>query len=534
MKTSKIYNLLIIALLLGISGCTDLEIEETDSRFPNLSGEFTGVDATESLENLYNSVRGQVQTQEDMYGIIEVSSDEFLVPTRGTDWGDNGVWRSLHGHTWSTTHNLIKNTWNALNSNVYNATTIIDPLSEPTPQQAAEAKFIRAYSMFWLMDLFGQVPFRSPQDGPDVNPSVMTRTEAYEFAVKDLTEAISDLPSTGPGEGLIKASKASARYLLAKLYLNKHIYTGAESPNPADMTQVVELVDDIQADGFALQEGYFELFTNDTDTETIFFTTSDIGSRIWNGLHYNQGAPDNTGGGWNGFTTLAEFYDLFEGDPNINTPGSGQEERRGYVPLAGVPSDQPDGDDEDNLPDDDIDEDGIKDGSNIGFGFLIGQQYGPNGEKLKDRQGNDLVYSKELPGLLGNNERTGIRVLKYSPVNGSFATHMVLYRYADAHLMKAEAIMRGGSSGEDALTLVNELRTIRGATPLGSLTEQDLLDERGRELYGEYWRRNDQIRFGTFTDTWEFKDNTEEFRVLFPIPETAIITNPNLIQNEGY
>ncbi|MCF8713940.1 RagB/SusD family nutrient uptake outer membrane protein [Joostella atrarenae] len=525
MKTYNIYNLLIAALLLGITGCTDLEIEETDSRFPNLSGEFTGVDAEENLNNLYNSVRGQVQTQENMYGIVEVSTDEFLVPTRGTDWGDNGVWRTLHGHTWSTTHNFVKNTWNELNSNVYNATTIIDPLSNPTPQQAAEAKFIRAYSMFWIIDLYGQVPFRSPEDGPDVLPSVMTRAEAFDFAVKDLNEAIADLPSTGPGSELVKASKASARYLLAKLMLNKHIYTGAETPAAADMTEVVELVDAIQNDGFALQEGYFELFTNETDTETIFFTTSDIGSRIWNGLHYNQGAPDNTGGGWNGFTTLAEFYDLFEGDPNVNNPGSGQEERRGFVPTAGVAAT---GDDKD------ADEDGIKDGSNIGAGFLIGQQYGPNGEALKDRTGNPLSYTKELPGLLGNNETTGIRLIKYRPVNGSFATHMVLFRYADAHLMKAEAIMRGGTSGDDPLTMVNELRTIRHATPLGALSEQDLIDERGRELYGEYWRRNDLIRFGKFNDTWEFKDNTEAFRVLFPIPATAIITNPNLIQNEGY
>ncbi|WP_417363418.1 RagB/SusD family nutrient uptake outer membrane protein [Galbibacter sp.] len=527
MKTSKIYILIITALFLGFTGCTDLEIEQTDSRFQNLTGEFTGIEPTSSLENLYNSVRGQVQTQENLYGITEVSSDEFVVPTRGTDWGDNGVWRTLHSHTWSTTHNLIKNTWNELNSNVYNATAIIDQRSNPSTLQAAEAKFIRAYSMLWIIDLFGQVPFRNPDDTPDVAPTVMTRTEAVDFTINDLNEAITDLPATGPGEGTVRASQASARYLLAKLLLNKHIYTGAATPDPADMTQVVDLVDAIQGDGFDLQPGYFELFTDQVDTETIFYTTSDVGSRIWDGLHYNQGAPDNTGGGWNGFTTLAEFYDLFEGDPMVNTPGSGQEERRGYVPLSGTPAVEADGSD-------DTDNDGIKDGSNIGFGFLIGQQYGPNGEILKDRTGNNLSYTKELPGLLGNNETSGIRLLKYSPANGSFATHMVLFRYADAHLMKAEAIMRGGSSSEDPLALVNELRVLREATPLGSLTEQGLLDERGRELYGEYWRRSDLIRFGKFTEPWAHKESTEAFRVLFPIPATAIITNPNLTQNEGY
>ncbi|MCM5661912.1 RagB/SusD family nutrient uptake outer membrane protein [Galbibacter mesophilus] len=525
MKRYKIYNLILSALLLGAVGCTDLEIEETDSRFPNLSGEFTGVDAGENLENLYNAVRGQVENQENLYGMIEVSSDEFLVPTRGTDWGDNGLWRTLHTHTWSTTHKFIRIVWNEQNSNIYNATTIIDPLSNPTPQQAAEAKFLRAYSMFWIIDLYGQVPFRNPEDGPDVIPSVMTRAEAFDFAVKDLNEAIADLPSTAPGSGLNKASKASAQYLLAKYLLNKHIYLGTGTPEAADMTRVVELVDAIQSQGFALQQGYFELFTDDIDTETILFTTSSVGNRIWNGMHYNQGAPDNTGGGWNGFTTLAEFYDLFEGDPTSNYPGSGQEERRGYVPTEGIAA---------TGDANDIDNDGIEDGTNIGFGFLIGQQYGPKGQELKDRPGGPLSYTKDLPGLLGNNEVTGIRLLKYSPRNGSFANHLVLFRYADAHLMKAEAILRGGTSSEEALTLVNELRTLRDAQPLNSLTEDDLIDERGRELYGEYWRRNDLIRFGRFNETWEFKDNTESFRVLFPIPANAIITNPNLIQNEGY
>ena len=210
-----------------------------------------------------------------------------------------------------------------------------------------------------------------------------------------------------------------------------------------------------------------------------------------------------------GFTTLSEFYDTFEGDPNINVPGSGQEERRGFVPT---------------------------DGSHfgIGYGFLIGQQYDKNGVAMTDRTGNPLVFTKELPGLLGNNERTGIRLLKYSPENGAFANHLVMFRYADAHLMKAEAIMRGGTSGSTALDLVNQLRVLRSASPMAALTEQSLLDERGRELYLESWRRNDQIRFGKYSEPWQYKTNTDEFRVLFPIPATALISNPNLIQNPGY
>src|SRR5690606_3253493 len=115
------------------------------------------------------------------------------------------------------------------------------------------------------------------------------------------------------------------------------------------------------------------------------------------------------------------------------------------------------------------------------------------------RSGQPLVFTKDVPSLTGQPDYTGIRLLKWHPgkrvgegdeaeniatVNmaGSNGNHLVLMRYADAHLMKAEALFRNGNS-PDALTLVNELRVIRKATPLGTITEQDILDERGRELY---------------------------------------------------
>jgi hypothetical protein len=82
---------------------------------------------------------------------------------------------------------------------------------------------------------------------------------------------------------------------------------------------------------------------------------------------------------------------------------------------------------------------------------------------------------------------------------------------------------------------INALRAIRGAAPLGSVTLQDVLDERGRELYWEGLRRIDLIRFGKFNDSWPEKgDNTDAYRVLYSIPQLAIDTNPNLTQNPGY
>lgn len=533
MKIKLINKSILLALLVGVTGCTDLELEETDSVFRETSegGGFAGVsDVPSALTNAYQSLRGQLDTQENLYALQEVTTDEMLVPTRGTDWGDNGLWRTLHQHTWDANHQFVLNTWNNMNRNVFNLSEIIAPESNASPQELAEAKFLRAFSMFWVMDLYGQVPFREVDQDPDVDPMVMPRSEAFNFIMDDLQSALPDLRGVGPGAEAMFANKAAAHYLIAKMHLNKHIYTGTGQAAAEDMNTVIEHVDAIGEFGFGLQSGFFEIFKPAVDTETIWYTETGVGSKIWNGLHYHQTTPDNTGGGWNGFSTLAEFYDLFEGEEDNNHPGAGQEERRGFVPLSGsAPSTDgyfAGGKDEDS--------DGFVDGSDIGLGFLHGQQYELDGSMTEDRAGNPLFYTKELPGLLGNNERTGIRVLKYHPSNGAYTGHYILFRYADAYLMKAEAIMNGGTAGVTALEMVNDLRELREATPLTTLGDQEMLDERGRELYNEMWRRQDLIRFGLFNSEWEFKDATSEHVNLFPIPTNALTSNPNLIQNEGY
>ena len=501
-----------------LAACTDLEIKETDSVFrPSDDSGFSGVENVDaSITNIYNAVQGQLADQANFFALQEVSTDEMLVPTRGTDWGDNGIWRTLHQHTWDSGHNFVLTVWNQMNQNVFLAGEIIDDRSSPNSEQKAEAQFLRAYTMYQVMDLFGQVPFREPDQGPDVEPIVYSRAEAVDFILSDLNAAIAGLPSSGPDNGVTQtATKESAQFLKARLLLNKYIYVGAAGPDSSDMDEVIELVDEIAGKGYNLQEGYFDIFKEDQDTETIWWLNAGIGNRIWNGMHYNIIAPDNTGGGWNGFSTLAEFYDLFEGASNTNNIGDGQEERRGWVPDANNA-------DETNL--------------GIGYGFLIGQQYDVNGNKLEDRAKNDLVFTKELPGLVGNNERTGIRTIKYHPVNGSFTGHQIIFRYADAYLMKAEAMLWKGDNGP-ALDMVNDLRTLRKASPLGSLDAASMLDERGRELWIEYVRRMDMIRLGQFGKAWEFKDPGavgDRNKELYPIPSNALLSNSNLVQNDGY
>ncbi len=514
--------------------CTDLEIESTDSFFVDANDVgFQGVaDAESFIDGLYGGIN-RIGDQANLFALNEVTTDAALIPTRGADWGDNGLWRQLHQHDWRPSHAFVENVWQQWNETHLGAAQVLSSLTTSTVAQRADAHFIRAFGQWIILDLYGQVPVRDPEADIFLDPEVLTGAAAVDQIVSDLNMAIADLPAGGPASENVRPTKAAARHFLAKVLLNKHIYLGT-TPDPADMNQVISLVDQINAEGYDLQAGYFDIFRATEDTETIWWVPTGVGNRIWNGLHYNQTSElDNTGGGWNGFATLSSYFDLFEGDPNINEEGSGQEERRGVVPTGGTPIE--------NLPGGtDNNGDGLADGSHIGLGFLIGQQYGVTGNALQDRGGNPLTFKRQfLDGdgnvsLINNDETTGIRVQKYAARYGSFTAHEILFRYADAHLMKAEALFR---SGQDATPLVNELRILRGATPLGSVGEQDLLDERGRELYAEIWRRNDMIRFGQYTSDWELKFPNavgDETKNLFPIPASQIILNPNLTQNPGY
>lgn len=531
---------LTLTLLVGVmlTSCTDLEVEPTDSI---LAEGFTGLSAeaaASQITAMYNNVNGYFGTQANLYALNEVTTDALLVPTRGSDWGDNGLWRQLHQHSWTPEHQYILAVWNEWNSLQLSASEVLDTRSGSSTEANGHAAFLRALSMFIILDNFGQVPYRDTEAAdPLADPEVLTGDDAVSFILSDLDTAISNLPSSSAGDDNARATKAAARYLKAKVLLNRHIYNGSGTADSADMNQIISLVDAIEGDGYELATNYFDIFVPGGDSETIWYAETSAGTRIFHTLHYNS--TELGGGGWNGFSTLAEFYDLFEGDADSNrglndgTLQDGQEERRGFVPPSGIPFDGSLGTDDNN--------DGIVDGSNVGNGFLIGQQYGPNGAALQDRNGNPLSFTREFfsavdnqPSLVDNNEVTGIRVIKYNPKDGAFANHIIFFRYSDAYLMKAEAMMR---SGDDPTAMVNELRAIRGATPLGSVTEQDLLDERARELYTEGWRRNDLIRFGQYTKDWDFKDPDavgDVNRQLFPIPSAQLILNPNLVQNPGY
>ena len=79
---------------------------------------------------MYNSLTGFIGTQESLYSLSEVTSDALLIPTRGSDWGDNGLWRQLHQHSWNADHRFITNVFNNWSQLQLNASEIIDDRTE--------------------------------------------------------------------------------------------------------------------------------------------------------------------------------------------------------------------------------------------------------------------------------------------------------------------------------------------------------------------------------------------------------------------
>jgi hypothetical protein len=513
MKYIKILTALVGASVLSFS-CTKLDEKLRDS----VSDDSKSVNAAGLLQSAYESMNTPLQDQSRVWAGQEHTTDEALGPTRGPDWDDNGVWRVLHAHTWNADHGFLRDTYRELLQVQFAATSVL--IKNPTADQAAQARFIRALSTFYVLDMWDQVPYRTDLSDYSMLPITIKGTAAADTIISELNAVIAE-PALA-NANTIKASKDGAKALLMKVLLNKGVYAKRDAPTfaAADMDRVISLADEIINSGrYSLNTSYFQTFAANNSVankEIIYSLENTVGVRGGNNrffwfctLHYNQ-QPS----GWNGFTTLADFYDKFEA---VDT-------RRGAAYT------------------------GVTNITGLRVGLLEGQQFDKNGVALKDRKGNALAFTRKVAlKETGNDlEITGIRVVKYPPdfaqgIDGNAENELVILRYADVLLMKAEAMLRKGDA-TGSLTIVNNIRAIRGATPLGALTLDNLLAERGREFYWEGWRRNDLIRFGKFLDALPAGAGTTSTRptksgierLLFAIPNQQLAVNPNLEQNPGY
>jgi hypothetical protein len=486
-------------------GCTNLDEEILDGVANNNTAGAT-IDVAGTLQSAIEGLR-DFNGQGGVYAMDEMSTDAMVGPTRGGDWDDAGVWRQIHTHTWAPDHPEVRNAWNSLLSNAFKCNLVIE--NGGTAIQVAQARFLRAWYYYNVVDLFGQAPYRAAGSALTLDPQVWTRTEATDFVISELEAVLNTLPNRVTNQAFV-INKDAARFLLAKAYLNKAVFKSANAAGPytfdaADMTKVVQNIDAITN---TLAPSYWDNFkpTNNTSPEVIFSSVNNQGldggsmqSKWRMGAHYNQ-TPD----GWNGFTTVAEYYNRFNAADTrakFSTPA--------IITSFGNP-----------------------------VGFQVGQQFAPGGTTpLKDRNNNALFFTPALTLITSGVtlETAGIRGIKYIPDSGNLNVpdnDLVLMRYSDAILMKAEAIARGGS-GSGAAAIMSSLALRVGATPAAS-TLDGIYAERGRELWWEGWRRNDAIRFGKFLDVRSLKPYVSDAKyLLYPIPAEALF-NSNLSQNPGY
>jgi starch-binding outer membrane protein, SusD/RagB family len=549
-KKLKIYSLMLIAAL---SGCTKLD-EGLNSTLTNQqTADALGASGTGLLlSSAYADLTGPFGDVGQLINLTGNTSDESLVPTRGGDWDDNGAWRVMHNHTWNADLGSILGTFNSLNKINFDATNVL--AFGPTAAQAAQARFLRAYSLYNLLDFYGQYPIRNPGDNLLNAPEVKSGAAAADFIISELTAVLATMPASSSNINYTATADA-ARFLLMRTYLNKGAFATRATPTfaDADMQQVITLGNAIISSGrYSYTPNYFDNFSSSNESKTkeaiwaynntsgVSANNMDVRSFWMRTLHYNSYTPKSPNAGWNGFSTVAEFYNTFG--------------------IAGTPAGTPD----DTLLDKRIGgryAAGVTDVSGLRPGLLIGQQYDETGAKRHYRgwvaadganakllSFNPVIGAgmiENTPGLL---EATGIRVMKYSPdfaqYDGTAGNDVIIFRYPDVVLMVAEAMMRKASpDNAGALAMVNTLRAARGAAALPSMTlvntantydAKTMLAERGRELYWEWVRRTDLIRSGVFLKPWPYKPADDPKYLLFPIPSQALAANPNLKQNPGY
>ena len=439
---------------------------------------------------------GASQYLRGLYNLNELTTDESVC-----GWNDQTI-KNFHWMNWTTDDTFIYAFYSRIFMQVSAANEFIREAQASNlafankEEYIAEARVLRAIAYFHAIDNFGNVPFADETSVVGAFPSQIKRADLFAWLENELKDLVNNSALAAPrANGFARADKGVAKFLLAKLYLNAQVYTGTARWN--DCATVLK---DLMDDGYSLHttsagtfSAYQELFLADNDrcTDEIIFAIEQDGVNTTSYGATNYLIFASTGGemdpdlmgissGWGGLRTTPEFYDKFTSNDDRN--------------LFYTEKNQKSIDD-------------IGEFTN-GYGFM----------KFRNRT-SDGGYGKE---------------------KGFVDTDFPMMRYADVLLMAAECQLNGASI--DGLNALNQVRERAGLQGINALSAQAIIDERGRELYQECWRRSDLIRFGQFTSgyNWQWKGNVKEgkdvesFRTLFPIPDSDRLANTGLEQNPGY
>ncbi len=427
----------------------------------------------------------------------ELTTDEAVC-----GWNDQTI-KNFHWMNWTTDDTFIYAFYSRIFMQVSAANEFIreamasDVTFSQKEEFIAEARVLRALAYFHAIDNFGNVPFADETSVVGAFPSQISRVELFNWLERELTDLINDSALAGArANGFARADKGVAKFLLAKLYLNAKVYTGTDRYNDC-----ATVLGSLMNDGYSLHttpngdifNAYQDLFLADNNkcTDEIIFAIEQDGINTTSYGATNYLIFASTGGemdpaamgissGWGGLRTTPEFYDKFTGTDARNLFYTATQQKS------------------------------IDDLGEFSHGYAF----------MKFRN----IKSDGNPGQ----------------ELGFVDTDFPMMRYADVLLMAAECALNGASI--DGLGAFNQVRARAGLPAVTALNAQLILDERGRELYQECWRRSDLIRFGQFTSgyNWQWKGNVKEgkdvesYRTLFPIPDSDRLANTGLQQNQGY
>ena len=460
---------------------------------------------------------GASQFTRSLFTLNVVTTDEAIV-----GWGDPGL-PNMHAMTWGANNSFIEGMYYRLANTVSFANSFIknaQGLAETSPEvkeYIAEARFIRAYAYYNLMDLYANVPLVT-EISNDL-PTQSNRQEIFTFVESELLDIQNSLNQGRNEYG--RVDKVAAYALLSRLYLNAESWI-----NQAKYTESITYSNlalessytlhttDVNGNGTA----YDELFLADNDSngaqnEFIFALNFD-------------GNNSKTYGGSTFLVKAAIGGTMSPADYGVNGGWGGPRSTKALVSKF-----QTSETDADGLP--------IAWADKRALFYTDGQTYEINSvSKFNEGYAVTKFSNKKSNGTNGND------------ATGEFVdTDVPVIRVAEIYLNYAEAVLRGGNGGNigTALNYINQLRTRAYGNTSGNITQSELtldfiLDERSRELYWEGTRRTDLIRYNKFVTgyNWPFKGDVpggtsvSDIRKLFPIPLNIIAINPNLTQNPGY
>ena len=533
LRVLQMFLLVCIASFLMVS-CTKLDLTPTNDLIAN---------------NVYTSVSGYKQSLAKVYGAFALTGNASVgqpdIPTEiikdegNSDflrlyWNlqelttDEAVWswqsdagiQGLHEMSWSSTNSIINGLYYRSYFQITLCNDFINQSSDDNLSKRgitgadanevrkfrAEARFIRAFQYSVLMDLYGNVPMVTEQTqigGKDL-PVQMPRKDLFNYVESEL-KAIEPELATAKSNEYGRADQAADWALLSRIYLNAEVYTGTPR-----YTDAITYCNKITGAGYALHNNYRELTIADNhlNKDEFILTINYDGTSTQNYggttylMHGPAGVPaevSGSSGTWGGLRITQQFVNLF-------TDKTGATDSRAQFYMSGQ-----------NLEVNDL--------------YTSTDGYSSTKYRNKTRSGGPAPHQDVAKD--------------FSDID------FPLFRLGEIYLTYAESVLRGGTGGSlsTALGYVNQLRTrayngsTAGNISSSALTTDFILDERGRELWYEAFRRTDLIRFGKFTSAnylWAWKGGAKNGTAvngrfsLFPLPPTDLSANPNLRQNPGY